>query len=104
MVGDNMAQINLKTGRPGEALELSRASPADESASGRLSDALLSRANIARALSALGQHAPAASEIAATVGEARIAHKDGILPDLLRTQSELAESAGDLKLALAAER
>ncbi|HTD29627.1 MAG TPA: tetratricopeptide repeat-containing diguanylate cyclase [Xanthomonadaceae bacterium] len=104
MVGDNLAQVYLKMGRAREALELSRASLADERASGRLSDALLSRADIARALNALGQPVPASAEIAATVDEARAAHKDGLLTDLLRIQSELAESAGDLKLALATER
>jgi diguanylate cyclase (GGDEF)-like protein len=104
MVGDNLAQIYLKMGRPREALELSRASLANERASGRLSDALLSRANIARALNALGQPEQAKVEITATVDEARAAHKDGLLPDLLRDQSELAESSGNLKLALATER
>jgi diguanylate cyclase (GGDEF)-like protein len=104
MVGDNLAQIYLKTGRPQEALALSRASLANERASGRLSDALDSRANISRALNALGQTAQANAEIAATVDEARAAHKDGLLPDLLQIQSKLAESTGDLKLALATER
>ena len=104
MVGDNLAQTELKLGRAREALDLSRASLADERASGRLSDALVSRANIARALDALGARAQSRDEIAATVAEARAAHKDGLLPDLLRIQSELAESAGDLKLALAAAR
>jgi diguanylate cyclase (GGDEF)-like protein len=104
MVGDNLAQTELKLGHAREALDLSRASLADERASGRLSDALVSRANIARALDALGKRAQSRDEIAATVAEARVAHKDGVLPDLLRIQSELAESAGDLKLALAAAR
>ena len=104
MVGDNLAQIYLKMGRASDALALSRASLADERASGRLSDALVSRADIASDLDALGQHAQAKAEIAAAVDEARVAHKNGVLADLLRIQSGLAESNGDLKLALATER
>jgi diguanylate cyclase (GGDEF)-like protein len=104
MVGDNLAQTELKLGHAREALDLSRASLEDERASGRLSDALVSRANIARALDALGARVQSRDEMAAAVAEARMAHKDGILPELLRIQSELAESAGDLKLALVAAR
>jgi diguanylate cyclase (GGDEF)-like protein len=104
MVGDNMARVLLTLNRPAEALPLSRASHEDEVAAGRLSDALLSSANIARALSALGQKREALSEIASAVDEARAAQKEGLLPDLLQAQGRIAESAGDIKLALAAER
>jgi diguanylate cyclase (GGDEF)-like protein len=104
MVGDNMAQVYLKEGKPRQAIVLSRASLADERAAGRESDALISQHDIARALQAMGKHADAMDMIAATVDEARKAHLDGLLPDLLQEQSRMAEANGDLKLALAAER
>ncbi|HKV66294.1 MAG TPA: GGDEF domain-containing protein [Rhodanobacteraceae bacterium] len=104
MVGDNLAQVYLKEGKPAQAIVLSRASLADERAAGRESDALISQHDIARALQAMGKHADAMDMIAATVAEARKAHLDGLLPELLQEQSRMAEANGDLKLALAAER
>jgi diguanylate cyclase (GGDEF)-like protein len=104
MVGDNLAQVYLKQGKPRRALALSRASLADERAAGREADALVSQYDIARALQALGKHQDAMEMIASTVGEARKAGLNGQLPDLLQEQSRLAERNGDLKLALAAER
>jgi diguanylate cyclase (GGDEF)-like protein len=104
MVGDNLAQVYLQQGRPEEAIKLSRASLADERAAGRESDALNSQYDIARALQAMGKHRDAMDLIAATVDEARKAHLDAQLPDLLQEQSRMAEAGGDLKLALAAER
>jgi diguanylate cyclase (GGDEF)-like protein len=104
MVGDNLAQVYLQQGRPEKAIKLSRASLADERAAGRESDALNSQYDIARALQAMGKHRDAMDMIAATVDEARKAHLDAQLPDLLQEQSRLAEASGDLKLALAAER
>jgi diguanylate cyclase (GGDEF)-like protein len=104
MVGDNLAQVYLKEGKAGQAIALSRASLADERAAGRESDALISQHDIARALQAMGKHADAMDMIAATVEEARKAHLDGLLPDLLQEQSRTAEANGDLKLALTAER
>jgi len=104
MVGDNIAQVYLKRGKPREALALSRASLADERAAGREADALVSQYDIARALEALGKHRDAMEMIAATVDEARKAGLNGPLPDLLREQSRLAERNGDAKLALSAER
>lgn len=104
MVGDNLAQVYLKQGKPGQALALSRASLSDERVAGRESDALNSQYDIARALYAMGRRREAMELIASTVDEARKAHLDAQLPDLLQEQSRVAEAGGDLKLALAAER
>ncbi|TAM95260.1 MAG: GGDEF domain-containing protein [Rhodanobacteraceae bacterium] len=104
MVGDNLAQVYLKKGKPKQALALSRASLADERAAGRESDALNSQYDITRALDAMGQHREAKEMIASTVDEARKANLDAQLPDLLREQSRMAERNGDLKLALSASR
>lgn len=104
MVGDNLAQVYLKQGKPRQALALSRASLTDERAAGREADALVSQYDIARALQALGKHEDATQLIASTVDEARESRLDGQLPDLLREQSRLAERNGDLKLALSAQR
>lgn len=104
MVGDNLAQVLLKQGRPKQAIALSRASLADERATGRESDALNSQYDIARAMEAMGQRGAAMDLIASTVDEARKAHLDGQLPDLLQEQSRMAERNGNLKLALAAAR
>ncbi len=104
MVGDNLAQVLLKQGKPKQAIALSRASLADERAAGRESDALISQHDIARAMEATGQHRDAMDLVASTVDEARKAHLDGLLPDLLQEQSRMAERNGNLKLALAAAR
>jgi len=104
MVGDNLAQVLLKQGKPKQAIALSRASLADERATGRESDALNSQYDIARAMEAMGQRSAAMDMIASTVDEARKANLDGQLPDLLQEQSRMAERNGDLKLALAAVR
>lgn len=104
MVGDNLAQVLLKQGKPKQAIALSRASLADERAAGRESDALISQHDIARAMEATGQYRDATDLIASTVDEARKAHLDGLLPDLLQEQSRMAERNGNLKLALAAAR
>ena len=104
MVGDNLAQVMLKQGKPKQAIALSRASLADERAAGRESDALISQHDIARAMEATGQHRDAMDLIASTVDEARKAHLDGLLPDLLQEQSWMAERNGNLKLALTAAR
>ena len=104
MVGDNLAQVYLKQGRPQQAIALSRASLADERAAGRESDALNSQYDIARALQAMGKRRDALDLITTTVDEARKAHLDAQLPDLLQEQSRMAAADGDLKQALAAER
>jgi diguanylate cyclase (GGDEF)-like protein len=104
MVGDNLAQVLLKQGKRKQAIALSRASLTDERAAGREPDALNSQYDIARALEAMGQRREALELIASTVDEARKAHLDGQLPDLLREQSHMAERSGNLKLALAAAR
>ena len=97
---DNLARLYLEQGKGGEALELARKAAEIDKATGRALYALLARANVARALSALKRHAEAQAEIAATVAEARERKQASTLPDLLDTQSRIAEAAGDLKLAL----
>lgn len=104
MVGDNLAQVYLKQGKPEQALALSRASLANERAAGRQSDALISQYDIARALEAIGQRREAMTLITATIAEARKAGLNSQLPDLLEEQATLAERNGDLKLALGSER
>jgi len=104
MVGDNLAHVYLKQGKPKQAIALSRASLADERAAGRESDALNSQHGIARALQAMGKYRDAMDMIASTVDEARKAHLDAQLPDLLQEQARIAGANGNLKLALAAER
>ena len=99
-INNNLARLYITQGRAAEALELARQAYDVERAAGKTSNAVLGRANMARALSALGKHEEAQTEIAAGVEEARIAKMAPLLPDLLDTQSSIAEAAGDLKLAL----
>ena len=99
-IDDNLARLYIEQGHPSEAVELARKAYAIDRATGRTYYAVLSRANIARALSALKRHAQAQAEIAADVAEARERKFESTLPDLLDTQSRIAEAAGDLKLAL----
>lgn len=103
-IDDNLARLYIEQKRPAEALELARRAYAIDRATGRIQYAILSRANIARALSALKRHAEAKSEIAADVAETRERNLTSNLPDLLDTQSRIAEAAGDLPLALKALR
>ena len=100
MVGDNLAQMYLKVGRVREALALSQASLAQEQASGRISDALGSRANIALDYATLGQPDLALSTISAAVDDARAAKMDGLLPELLERRSRMSEQAGQPRQAL----
>lgn len=97
---DNLARLYIEQGRAAEALELARKAYEADRASGKLSYTVLGRANVARALSALKRHEEAQAEIAASVDEARANKLASLLPDLLDTQSRIAEAAGDLKLAL----
>jgi diguanylate cyclase (GGDEF)-like protein len=97
---DNLGRLYIEQGRPAEALELTRKAYEVDRAAGKLSYAVLARANVARALSALKRHDEAQTEIAATVEEARANKLASFLPDLLDTQSRIAEAAGDLKVAL----
>jgi diguanylate cyclase (GGDEF)-like protein len=99
-VDDNLARLYLEQKHPAEALELARRAYTIDRATGRTLFAILSRANIARALSALNRHAEAQTEIAADVAETRERKLTSNLPDLLDTQSRIAEAAGDLPLAL----
>jgi diguanylate cyclase (GGDEF)-like protein len=100
MVGDNLAQMYLKVGRVREALALSQASLAQEQATGRISDALVSRANIALDYATLGQLDRAFSTVSAAVDDARAAKMEGLLPDLLERRSRMAEQAGKPRQAL----
>ncbi len=104
MVGDNLAQMYLKLGRAREALALSQASLKQELASGRISDALNSSTDIARAEAALGRHRQAYARMRETVAQARKAGINGQLIDMLQVESRLAEQVGQLRQALADER
>jgi len=99
-IDDNLSRLYIEQKHPAEALELARRAYAIDRATGRTLFAILSRANIARALSALNRHAEAQTEIAADVAETRERKLTSNLPDLLDTQSRIAEAAGDLPLAL----
>lgn len=103
-VGDNLSQMYLKQGRAREALQLSQTSLKQETSDGRISDAIGSSTDIARAQAALGQHRKAYALMRATVAKARAAGMNGQLSDLLDVESTLAEQAGDLHQALADER
>ena len=104
LVGDNLSQAYRETGRVREALALSHASLAQEQAAGRVSDALASRTDIALDYAALGQPARALGLMDAVVHDARSAHLQGLLPDLLRTRSEMERKQGLLRPALADAR
>jgi len=99
-MNDNLARLYITQGRAAEGLELARKAYDFDRSTGRTSYAVLGRANVARALSALNKHEEAQTEIAAGVEEARLTKMASLLPDLLDTQSRIAEAAGDLKLAL----
>jgi len=99
-VDDNLARLYIEKGNAAEAVELARKAYAIDRATGREQYAVLSRANVARALSKLERHAEAEAEIAADVAEAREHKLASLLPDLLDTQSRIAEAGGNLQLAL----
>ena len=104
IIDDNLARLDLEQGKAATAIRLSRRSLAEAERAGRVSHMILARANIARAESALGQHAAALADISADVTDARKHHLAGMLPDLLDTESRIAEAAGQLKQALNAAR
>src|SRR5690606_8541463 len=56
MVGDNLARLYVEMGRVEEGLQLSREALVQEEATGRVQHAMMTRGNIARALSALDRH------------------------------------------------
>ncbi len=99
-IDDNLARLYIEQGHPEQAVDLARKAYAIDRATGRELYAVLARANVARALSALKRHDEAQKEIAEDVAEARERKLTSTLPDLLDTQSRIAEAAGDLKLAL----
>lgn len=100
MVGDNLAKVYLKQGRPREALVLSQASLKQELADGRVSDSLDSSTDIAQAETELGRHQEAYARIREAVARARKAGLDGQLIGMLEVESRMAEQAGDLRQAL----
>ena len=104
MVGDNLAKVYLKQGRPREALVLSQASLKQELADGRVSDSLDSSTDIAQAETELGRHQEAYARIREAVARARKAGIDGQLIGMLEVESRMAEQAGDLRQALADAR
>ena len=63
MLEDNLARVYIDIGDPQQGLRYARAALDDELRQGRAIHALTSRANVARAESALGNHAVAAREI-----------------------------------------
>jgi diguanylate cyclase (GGDEF)-like protein len=97
---DNLARLYIEQGNAADALDLARKAVAINRATGRTQFTVLARANMARALSALKSYPEAQAEIAGAVDEAREHKLTSTLPDLLDTQSRIAEAAGDLKLAL----
>lgn len=103
-VGDNLAHTYIQTGRPRAALLLSRVSLVHERAAGRENDALLSRANIARADAALGRPKQAEAVIQDAIKDARSSSNHGLLPSFYEADSRFAEQAGDLARALASAR
>ena len=103
-VGDNLAHTLILTGHPRQALQLSRASLVHEQSAGRENDALLSRANIARAYAALHQPRRAEQVIHAAIEEARKTSNHGLLPKFYAADSRYAEAAGDMQRALDSAR
>lgn len=104
MMDDNTGALYLSLGQPQTALAASRRALAYELANGKSAHAISSRRNIARALAALGQHQEALRELAAALAEARRIELGRISAQLLATQAEVAEAAGQLPLALYATR
>ncbi|MEO8779670.1 MAG: GGDEF domain-containing protein [Rhodanobacter sp.] len=104
MVGDNLAQMYIKQGHARAALALSQASLKQELASGRISDALGSQTDIAHALYELGHHREAYARMRAAVALARKSAINGVLIDMLRAESRMAERMGDLRQALDDDR
>ncbi|TDR43869.1 signal transduction histidine kinase [Tahibacter aquaticus] len=104
MMDDNAGALYLALGQPQTALAASRRALAYELANGKAAHAISSRRNIAKALAALGQHAEALRELAAALAEARRLELGRISAQLLATQAEVAEAAGQLPLALYATR
>lgn len=104
MVGDNLAQMYIKQGRASAALALSQASLKQELASGRIGDALASQTDIAHALYELGRHREAYARMRTAVAQARKAGINGMLIDMLRAESRMAERMGDLRQALDDDR
>jgi diguanylate cyclase (GGDEF)-like protein len=104
---DNLSALLLDRGAPGDAataLEMSRASLAHELAAGKRQFAVVSRLNVARALSALARHDEALAEIAAAIAEAERIPYEAALPELHATQLEIANAAGRWPLVAAAAR
>ncbi len=104
LVEDNLARVYIDIGEPQRGLRYARAALDDELRQGRAIHALTSRANVARAESALGNHVVAAREIQTSIDEATALQQMPLMADLYATQSDIAERAGDTALALRAAR
>jgi diguanylate cyclase (GGDEF)-like protein len=99
-VGDDLSRVLLADGRAAESLRLSSESLAREERDGDSRDAILSRANVARALDMLGRHRSAIAALDTSVAEARKLHGNGALADLLVTRAAIAAKSGEDKSAL----
>jgi len=104
LIAENLAQGYLDQGDYAKAMAISRSALEQELAAGRHAHAIESRANIARALSAMKRHDEAKATIAAAIEQARTRKYEMVLAELYPTQSRIAEAAGDLPLALDAAR
>jgi diguanylate cyclase (GGDEF)-like protein len=104
MMDDNMAGMYLDKGDAATALTLSRGSLARELAAGKMEHAILSRMNIAHALSLLGHHRQALATIAQAIADAKRTGYDMALPDLYDVQVDAADAAGKPEIAVAAAR
>ena len=104
LVEDNLARVYIDIGDPQQGLRYARAALDDELRQGRAIHTLTSRANVARAESALGNHAVAAREIQTSIDEALAMQQLPLMTDLYAAQSDIAERAGDTALALQAAR
>lgn len=102
MMDDNLSGIYLDKGDAARALALSSGSLARELATGKVLHAVLSRMNIARAYSLLGEHVKALESIATAVADAERVHYDVALPEVYGVQVAVAQAAGKPDLAVAA--
>ena len=102
-VGANLARCYVELGRAAEALELLQAGWVEETRSGRLYSAFVSKVDMVQALVKLGRLADAQSEVAMTIADARAHGWTVRLAELLATQAQIARSLGDTQLALAAQ-
>ncbi len=91
MIDDNLGHLYLAKGDARKALELSRRALKSEVASGKVTHAILSRANVAAALGELGRHDEALREIEEAIRAAQEAKYESALQYLYQTQLEIAQ-------------